>query len=167
MLNLLRLIHAFLGLNTLGAGAAVCVRMMRGRSFEPWVKHFLRCSLASASVGLILSIDHTSGIQSLTMLTVYLAGLVVFSWRKYGASDAWGPAVVLSTMSVLCMQTVIMSAHVMRLLEASRLLDTGETHAQMVVLDLATVLLFAVFSSISLKKIHRHPRTSMVHGVAR
>lgn len=167
MLNLLRLIHIFLGINTLAAGAAVCVRMMKGKPFQQWVRHFLRFSLASASVGLILSINHTSGTQLLTMLTVYVSGLVIFSWRKYGASDAWGPAVVLGTMCVLCMQTVIMCAHVMKFLVTCKLLDTRESHPQIVVLDLATVLLFMAFSTISLKRIHRHPTTSMVHGVAR
>lgn len=167
MLNLLRFIHIFLGLNTLATGAVVCARMMKGKPFQKWVRHFLRFSLASASIGLILSINHTSGMQLLTMLTVYVSGLVVLSWRKYGTSDAWGPAVVLSTMCVLCMQTVIMSAHVLRFLDVYRVLDTRESHAQMVTLDLAAVLLFAVFSTISLKRIHPHSRTSVLQGAAR
>lgn len=167
MLNLLKLIHIFLGLNTLAAGAAVCARMMNGKTLEAWLKHFLRFSLASASVGLILSIKHASGMQLLTMLTVYVSGVVVFSWRKYGASDAWCPVVVLSTMSLLCMQTVIISSHVMRFLEFSRFLDARESQAQMIALDIAAVVLFTAFSMISLKRIHRRPKTFMLHGVAR
>ena len=165
MLSLLKLIHIFLGLNTLAAGLAVCSRMMRGKPFVQWVRHFLRFSLASASVGLILSIDHRSGLQLLTMITVYVSGLVVFSWRKYSTSDAWGPAVVLSTMSVLCMQGMIISVHAAKFLQTCSLLGGRTEHTQMIALDAGIVLLFAIFSTISLKKIHRHASVSVMHGV--
>ena len=165
MFSLLRLIHIFLGLNTLAAGIAVCSRMIHGKPFVQWVRHFLRFSLASASVGLILSINHKSGMQLLAMITVYVSGLVVFFWRKYCTSDAFGPAIVLSTMALICMQTVIMSVHAAKFLQACSLLDGRTEHMPMIALDAGIVLLFAIFSTISLKKIHRHASVSVMHGV--
>ena len=165
MFSLLKLIHIFLGLNTVAAGIAVCSRMMQGKPFVQWVRQFLRFSLASASVGLILSIDHKSGMQLLTMLTVYVSGLVILFWRKYCTSDAFGPAVVLSTMAVICMQTVIMSVHAAKFLQACSLLDGPADRTRMIALDTAIVLLFAVFSAIALRRIHRHPSVSVIHGV--
>lgn len=168
MLNLLRLIHVFLGMNAFAAGVAVCIRMITGRSFGMWVKNFLRFSLASSSAGLILSINHTSVTQLLTMITVYLSGFAVFSWRKYVTSDAWGPAVVLSTMSVFCVQTAIVAAHACRLLAACNLMSSTEMQARMGVLMIApAVLLFAVFTTVSLKRIPQHANDTVMHKAAR
>lgn len=167
MLNLLKVIHVFLGINALGAGVAVSIRMMTSRPFEAWVKNFLRFSLASASVGLILSIKHTSVTQLLTMLTVYLSGFAVHSWRKYGASDSWGPAVVLSTMSVFCLQTVVIAAHVLRVIAACDLLNPSEIQVHMMALSATAILVFALVTMISLKRLHQHPSGSVMHKAAR
>ncbi len=152
MLNLLKLIHVFLGLNALGAGTAVCTRMVTGRPFETWFKHFLRFSLAAASVGLILSIDHTSVTQLFTMLTVYASGFALLSWRKYSSSDSWRPAVVLSTMCVLCLETVIMIAHIFKFLAACNVLGLARPDIPLAVSMVTVVLLFALLSTTALKK---------------
>ncbi len=167
MLSLLKLIHVFLGLNALGAGASVCTRMVTGRPFEMWVKHFLRFSLAAASVGLILSINHTSVMQLLTMLTVYASGFAVLFWRKYCASGGWGPAVVLSTMCVLCLNTVIMIAHIFKLLVAFNVPGLAQPDIPLAVSLVTVVLLFAFFSTTALKKIHQHANDPLMHKATR
>jgi hypothetical protein len=167
MLNLLKLIHVFLGLNGLGAGAAVCIRMVTGRPFEMWFKHFLRFSLAAASVGLILSINHASVTQLFTMLTVYASGFAVLSWRKYSASDSWGPTVMLSTMCVLCLDTVIMIAHIFKFLAAYNVLGLGRPDIPLAVSMVTVVLLFALLSATALKKIHQHASDPLMHKAAR
>jgi len=167
MLNLLKLIHVFLGLNALGAGAAVCTRMVMGCPFAMWVKHFLRFSLAGASVGLIMSINHTSVMQFLTMLTVYASGFAVLSWRKYCASGGWGPAVVLSTMCVLCLNTVIMIAHIFKFLAACNVLGLERPDISLAVSMVTVVLLFALLSANALKKIHQHASDPLMHKAAR
>jgi len=166
MLNLLRLVHVFFGLNALAAGLAVCTRMITGRSFGRWVRSFLRFSLASSSVGLILSIHHASVTQLLTMLTVYLSGFAVFSWRKYSTSDGWGPAVVLSTLSVFSLQTVIIMAHICRAMAECNLISSAQSQVQMGVLITTAVMLFAILSTMSLKRIHQHAINSVMRKVA-
>ena len=167
MLNLLKLIHVFLGLNALGAGAGICMRMVTGRPFDMWFKHFLRFSLTAASVGLILSIGHTSVMQLFTMLTVYASGFAVFSWRKYIASRSWGPAVVLSTMCVLCLDTVVMIAHIFKLLDACNVLSLGRPDIPLAVSMVTVILLFALLSTTALKKIHQHASDPLMHKAAR
>jgi hypothetical protein len=167
MLNLLKLIHVFLGLNALGAGGGICMRMVTGRPFDMWFKYFLRFSLTAASVGLILSIGHTSVIQLFTMLTVYASGFAVFSWRKYCASQSWGPAVVLSTMCVLCLEAVIMTAHVFRFMAARNILSLVRPDIPLAVSMVTVVLLFALLSTTALKKIHQHASNPVMHKAAR
>lgn len=168
MLNLLKLIHVFLGLNALGAGASVCIRMVKGRSFDMWVKHFLRFSLAAASVGLILSINHTGVIQLLTMLSVYACGFAVLCFRKYSSSEGWAPVVVLSTMSVLCLDTIIAIAHILKALAPFYPLSRiARPDALLAVFTVTDVLLFALLSMTALKKIHQHETALVMHKVAR
>ena len=167
MLDLLKLVHVFLGLNAVGAGAAVCIRMVAGRPFEIWVKNFLRFTLLTASVGLILSIHHTCVSQLLTMLTVYASGFAVLSWRKYNASDNWGPAVVLSTMCVLCLDSVIMIQHIVKLLAAWNVPGLAQPDIPLAISTVSAVLLFVFLSTTALKRLHQHPSASMLHKVAR
>lgn len=167
MLNILKLIHMFLALNAIGFGISVCIRMVTGRSFEAWVRHFLRFSLVAGSVGLILSIDHTSVTQLLTMLSVYASAFAVLAWRRYSTSDAWGPAVVLSTMCVLCLDTVIMFAHIFKLLAACNVLSLAQPDIPLAVSMVTAVLLFALLSTTALKRIHQHASDPLMHKVAR
>jgi hypothetical protein len=167
MLNILRLIHMFLALNAIGAGSSVCIKMVTGASFEAWVRHFLRFSLAAGSVGLILSIDHTSVTQLLTMLSVYVSALAVLFWRKYSTSEAWAPAVVLSTMCVLCLDSAIMIAHIFKLLAACNVLVLAQPDIPLAVSMATAVLLFALLSTTALKKIHQHASDPLMHKAAR
>jgi len=167
MLNLLKAVHVFLGMNALASGIALSIRMMTGRPFEAWVKNFLRFSLTSASLGLILAIKHTSVTQLLTMLTVYVSGFAIFSWRKYIASDSWGPAVVLSTMSVFCLETVIVAAHVLRVVAACDFINPTEIPVHMMALSASAILIFALLTTISLKRLHHYPSDSVMHKAAR
>jgi len=167
MLNILKLIHIFLALNAIGAGISVCIAMVTGRFFEAWVRHFLRFSLAAGSMGLILSIGHHSVAQLLTMLSVYASAFAVLSWRKYSTSDAWAPAVVLSTMCVLCLDTVIMIAHIFKLLAACNVLDLAQPDIPLAVSMVTAVLLFALLSMTALKKIHQYATDPLMHKVSR
>jgi hypothetical protein len=167
MLTLLKLIHTFLGLNALGAGAATCTRMVTGRPVEGRVKHFLRFSLAAASVGLILSIGHTGLTLLLAMLSVYASAFAVLSWRKYRTSASWGAAAVLSTMCVLCLNTVITIAHIFKLLAARNVLGLAQPALPLAVAMVTVVLLFALLSMTALKKIHQQAGDPLMHKVAR
>ncbi len=167
MLDFLKLIHMFLALNAIGAGISVGIRMVTGLSFEAWVRHFLRFSLAAGAVGLILSIDHPSVTQLLTILNVLASALAVLISRKYRTYDAWAPAVVLSTMCVLCLQTMIMIAHIFKLLTAFNVLSLAQPDIPFAVSTIAAVLLFGLLSTTALKKIRQHASNPLMHRVAR
>jgi hypothetical protein len=167
MLNILKFIHMFLALNAIGAGTSVCIKMVTGRAFQAWVRHFLRFSLATGSVGLILSIGHTSATQSLTMLSVYVSAVAVFFWCKYGTSDTWAPAVVLSTMCVLCLDTVIVTVHIFKLLAASNVLGLVQPDIPLALSMVTAVLLFGLLSMAALRKIHQHAINTLMHKAAR
>jgi len=167
MRNILETIHIFLGLNAIGAGISVCVRMVAGRPFEKWVAHFLKLSVAAAAVGLILSIDHISLTQWLTAFGVYMSAFAILAWRKYNLFESWGPALVLSTMCVFCLDTVIAGAHVLKFMETCNLLSPSWPSGSFAVFMVAVVLLFAVLSTFAVKRLHPVPSEQMMNRMVR
>jgi len=156
MLNILKVIHAFLGLNAIAAGIPVCIRMVLGRHFNEWVAHFLRISLAASAIGLILSIDHTDLVQWLTILGVYTSAFAVMSWRKVKSNEEWKTALVLGTMSVLCLDSLVAIVHVFKLLLFFSIVLGWSPPDSLFPISLATaVLLFAVLSIVAVKKNHQ------------
>jgi hypothetical protein len=167
MMNMLKLIHAFLGLNAIGAGIPVCIRMVAGRPFENWLAHFLRFSLAASAVGLILSIDHTSFTQWLAMLGVYASAFAVLSLRKLQSNENWGATLVMSTMCVLCLDAVVAMAHAFKLLAVCSAWGASQQVIPFAISMVSVVLLFAFLSILALKRIHNEPCASVMHKVSR
>jgi len=167
MINLLRVIHVFLAVNAMAAGISLSIKMVGGKPFKVWVKRFLELSLAAGSAGLIFSIHHMSATELLTMLSVYVSAFAVFSWRKCRASDAWEPALVLSTLCVLCLDAVIVITHIVKLLAFCHLLGSVSPDLSLATLTVCAVLLFAFLSTTSLKRLQQHQSDSMAHKAAR
>lgn len=167
MLNVLRFIHVLLAVNAIGVGISLCMRMVGGKPFKIWVKPFLELSLAAGAAGLIFSIHHTNATELLTMLGVYVSAFAVFSWRKCTVSDAWIPALVLSTMCVLCLDAMIVITHIVKLLAVCNLLGSVSPDLPLATLTVCTVLLFTFLSTTTLRRLQHHQNNSMVHKAAR
>lgn len=167
MMNMLKLIHAFLGLNAIGAGIPVCLRMVAGRPCDKWIAHFLRFSLAASAVGLVLSLGHTSSTQLFAMLGVYASAFAVLSLRKFQSNENWGAALVMSTMCVLCLDAVVAMAHAFKLLAVCNVLGSSQPGLSFAIAIIAAVFLFAFLSMLALKRIHREVNSSVMHEVTR
>ena len=162
-----QLIHAFLGLNAIVGGIAVCIRMISGRSFEEWIAHFLKFSLAASAVGLVLSLDHTGVVQWLTILGVCGSTLTLVSQRKARANGEWSTTLVLGTMCVLCLDSLIVIVHVFNVLTLCTILGWPQPEFLYPVSMASTVLLFAVLSPIAVKRKHFRERAPVLHKVSR
>jgi hypothetical protein len=167
IMTILKLIHAFLGLNAMVSGIAVCIRMISGRSFEESVAHFLRFSLAASSVGLVFSLGHTGLIQLLAVLGVCVSAFAVVSRRKFKSNEKWVTTLVLSTMCVLCLDSLIVVVHVFDVLAICSILGWPQPEFLFSISMAATVLLFAVLSPIAVKKNHYGARAPVLHKVSR
>jgi hypothetical protein len=168
LLTLFKLIHVFVGLNAIGIGIAVAIRMASGRRFERWAVQFLKYSLAASATGMLLALDHPDIMSWAAALGVYLSGLAVLTSRKSGLSGDWALAFLLSTLSVLCLDTVVAVAHLFRVLARFNLLKSSPDNTVVVfAAALITVLMFAVLSVVSVRKSHMNATSSFVHKVTR
>ena len=167
MINILKLIHAFLGLNAIGAAVPVCLRMVAGRPCDKWVAHFLKFSLAASAVGMVLSIGHTSFTQSLAMLGVYASAVSVLSLYRLQSNENWEAALVMSTMCVLCLDGVIAMAHLFKFLAVCNVMEVSQQGVPFAISMAAVVLLFAFLSILALKKIDHEPSASVMQKVTR
>jgi len=167
MMTIFRLIHAVLGISAIGAGAVVCLRMAAGHLLDEQVAHFLKLSLAASTVGMILSIGHTSFTQWLALLGVYVSAFAVLSLRNCQSNDGWETALVMSTMCVLCLDAVVAMSHAFTLLAVCNVLGTPHQAFPFVVSMVTVVSLFAFLSVQALNRIHPQPGASDIQKVAR
>ncbi|MGB8259349.1 MAG: hypothetical protein WCE75_03315 [Terracidiphilus sp.] len=167
MLTMLRLVHALLGLSALCAGIPVCFSMVVGRPLRKEIAHFLGFSLAASSVGMVLSVGHTSYAQWVAMLGVYVSGFAVLSLRKFQSNEDWGAALVMSTMCVLCLDAVVGMAHAFKLLATCNVPGLPKQVIPFSVSTVSIVLLFTFLSIVARKKIQHEPSASVMHKVTR
>jgi hypothetical protein len=166
ILNFLRLFHAVFGIVGIGTGLVVLTRMVSRSRFERTASLFLKCSLAASATGLFFSVHHLSIMQLAAMLGVYLSGIVVLAWRKVHLDHSWAPALVLSIVSVLCLDCLIAIAHLFRFLALFNSSDPAHPGLLFLVTVSAVTLLFAVLGMVAVKKQHRVLAHSVAHKVA-
>jgi hypothetical protein len=166
-MNILKLIHAFLGCIAIGAGIAVCLRMVAGRPCDKWVARFLKFSLAASAMGMVLSVGHPSFTQSLAMLGVYASAFAVLCLRKFQSNENWEATLVMSTMCVLCLDAVVAMAHAFRFLAVCNVLGASQQVIAFPISMVSVVLLFAYLSIFALKRIHHEPDVSVIYKVTR
>lgn len=167
LLIVLKLIHAFFGVNAIGVGIAVTIRMVSGRPFERWAVQFLKYSLIASATGMLLSLDHPDLLSWIAALGVYFSGVAVLASRKCQFSGDWALAFLLTTLSVLCLDTVVAIAHAFRLLTRFNLLASSRDTLELFVAALISVLMFAFLSMVSVKRLHMNTTGSVVHKMTR
>ena len=101
MFSLLIIIHAASVLIAMGAGAKLVREIMtRSVSYTSFV-HFLRYTLISDIIGLLFAGDgHLLSVRLLSMVSVFISGIVVLSWKFLRWKDI-RRAIFASNLSIL------------------------------------------------------------------
>lgn len=166
-LIILKTIHVFFGISAIGIGIPVLIEMISGRPFERWAIQFLRVSLLASAMGLLLSLYHADLMRWAAVLGVYASGIAVLAWRKFELAEGSALAFVLSTLSVLYLDTVIMLAHACRLLVRLNVIASWQPNLMFFASALMAIPLFAVFSVVSVQRLHISATDSIVQMVTR
>jgi hypothetical protein len=96
------------------------------------------------------------------MLGVYMSAIAVLAGRRSKSGDGC-VVFMLSTMSVICLNFVVVLAHIFRLLAAYNVLESPEPALLFPISTGIVILLFAVLCLCAAKKLHhgtiaRHPQ---------
>lgn len=160
LLNMLIAVHVLLGVTTLGTGITACIRIASGDPFSAWAARFLQFSLAAAAAGILLSIFHPDPVRWVAVLAVYVSCVAVWAWRRRSRLARATEPFVVSTMAVLCLDSLIMVAHLLRIAAP------GGSHARPtpieILVDAVLILFFVVLSGLSLRSVHHNIKLRFV-----
>jgi hypothetical protein len=109
-------IHAISGAIAIGAGAWVLSGFLKGKLFKKGAIVFLKCAVVASATGLLFPFHHLLPTHWAAMSSVYVSGVAVLSWRRYGLAGIWPLLFALSTMLVWCLDISVVIAHVFELL---------------------------------------------------
>lgn len=90
MLIALVFVHSIFILITLGAGVKVLRGLLKGEASRRHCVSFMRYSLVSNLIGLAFPFDgHTLSARPLSMIAIYMTGLVLLSWKCFRLKGPW------------------------------------------------------------------------------
>lgn len=108
MLTVLICIHVVSILIAIGAGARVLRDLLNGAASRRRCILFLRFSLVSNMIGLIFPVDgQVLSIRLMSMICIYVSGMVALSWRYFRLRGAWRTVFAASLTVVFGMDVQI------------------------------------------------------------
>lgn len=116
ILEILKFVHVVFGAVAIGAGARAVFGILKGKLFKKWTVVFLKCALVASVTGLLFPFHHFLPTHWAAMSAVYVSGVVVLAWRRYHLADIWALIFALSIMLVLCLDILVVIAHVFEML---------------------------------------------------
>ncbi len=143
---ILKFVHVVSGVIAIGAGAWVLFGVLEGKLFKKWAVIFLQCSLAASVTGLLFPFHHFLFTHSFAMSAVYVSGVVVLAWRRYGLEGIWALVFALSTMLVLCLDVEVAIEHVFVMLIPT------QPQLLFLITELMVMLLFAGFGLFTVRR---------------
>jgi hypothetical protein len=112
ILAILKFVHVVSGAVGIGAGAWVVFGILKGKLFKNWTFVFLRCALVASVTGLLFPFHHFLPTHWAAMSAVYISGVAVLAWRRCHLTDIWALIFALSIMLVLCVDVLVVIAHI-------------------------------------------------------
>jgi hypothetical protein len=116
ILEFFKFIHVVFGAIGICAGTRVAFGLLKGTLFTKWTVVFLNCALVASVTGLFFPFHHFLPTHWAAMSAVYVAGVAVLAWCKYGLDGIWDLIFALSSRLVLCLDFLVAIAHVFNVL---------------------------------------------------
>jgi hypothetical protein len=157
IIEILKFVHVVFGGIGIGAGTRVALGLLKGTLFTKWTIVFLNCSLVVSVTGLFFPFHHFLPTHWAAMSAVYVAGVAVLAWCRYGLDGIWALIFALSSMLVLCLDFFVVIAHVFKMLIPT------QPKPFFLITELMAMLLFAGLGLF----IARRYRNSSVRSVVR
>ena len=145
-LVVLKFVHIFFGVVGIGYGAWVLRGVLCGKLFKKWALLFLLCALITSASGLLFPLHGFLLVRWAAMSAVYVAGVAVFAWRRYGLAGIWSLLFALSTLLVLCLDVEVAIEHVF-----VKLLPT-QPQPLFLISELMVMLLFVCLGLFTVKR---------------
>ena len=161
VLVILRLVHVVFGAVGICAGAWVLFGILEGKLFKKWAGVFLNCALVASATGLLF-LSHHFPTHWAAMCAVYVSGVAVLAWRRYGLAGIWALIFAWSSMLVLCLEILVVIAHGFHILNPTYPNQLFLTTESMVI---ALFIGFCIFTVKKYRDSQTRPKIRLqVHG---
>jgi hypothetical protein len=152
--GIMNLIYVACDLMAIGSGAAALFGMLKGSLLEKYAALFLRFALFTSVIGLLFPLPHLllTQKQEISMLMVYLSGLVIIAWHRLPVAGVWRSTFVLSVTLVLylCVLAAMSQAfHDVPLLGAA---GPVQVKSPIFILHTVFLLLFATLGAVAARR---------------
>lgn len=157
ILRIATLVYVACDLLACGTGTAVLFGLLTGALFEKCAADFLRFALVASVIGLLFPYPHMllTQRQELSMLTVYLSGVVIVAWRKFHLAGAWRSAFVLSATLVLYLSVLAAIAQVFRHTPLPNVMALAQLKSPTLIAHTVFLLLFLVLGVVAAREFRR------------
>lgn len=115
-LEILKLVHAVFGAVGIGAGAWAVFGILKGKLFKKWTVVFLKCASIACVTGLMFPFHHLLPTHWIAMSAVYVSAVAALAWCRHRLVDIWALIFALSIMLALCLNILVVIAHVFEML---------------------------------------------------
>lgn len=115
-LEVLKFVHAVFGAVGIGAGVWAVFGILKGKLFKKWTVIFLKCASIACVTGLMFPFRHLLPTHWVAMSAVYVSGVAVVVWCRHRLVDIWALIYALSIMLTLCLNILVVIAHVFEML---------------------------------------------------
>jgi hypothetical protein len=132
----------------------VVLGILTGKPLKRGPIVFLKCALVASATGLLFPFHHFLPTHWAAMAAVYVSGAAVLAWRKYHLAGIWALLFALSTMLVLCLNILVLIAHVFRTLIPT------QSKPPFLITELMVMLLFAGVGLFTVKR-YRNPQVRL------
>ena len=116
ILEILKFVHVVFGAVGIGAGAWILFGILEGSCSRGGPSSSSMRHLLASATGLLFHPQHFLPTQWAAMSAVYVSGVAVLAWRRYGLVGIWALIFVLSSMLVFCLDILVAIAHVFQTL---------------------------------------------------
>lgn len=102
-------------------------------------------TLIASVTGLLIPFHHFLPTHWAAISAVYVVGIAVLAWRRYGLEGIWALIFALSTMLVFCLNILVVIAHVFEMLIPT------QPKLLFLITELMAMLLFAGFGLFTVR----------------
>ena len=154
ILSILTFLHVASALVAIGFGAIVLVGILRRELLNKWPVRFLECSLVTSVTGLLFPFHRLLPTHWTYMLSVYLSGAAVLSWRKFHFAGVWSSIFAMSIPIVLYLDVLAVIVQVFKHTPSLMALAPTLSEPPFLATEFVALMPFAMYSIFAAKRFH-------------
>ena len=157
LLTLFTLFHVVLSLVGIGAGFVVLNALLKGKWVEPWTNIFLWTTIATSVTGFMFPVTQFLPAHALGIVSLIALGIALLARRRLLAAGVWRRTYVIAAAVALYLNVLVLIVQLFQKVPALHALAPTQSEPPFQIVQLATLLTFAVLTFRAVTRFHAAP----------